>query len=196
MLGGNRMVISRHYRHLILSVRRASRCRDRIRARRVRIQPARYAGRGARRRREGTRTGAPEDSSRQATREAESSQPFHVYHLHKVGGLSGEQRRSAARRRARMLARYLRAGWLSAGHDGRISMPLTWALSLTVTNWMVMVPVLDAVAVNGSITAMYSPPAVAKMSKSVRTWVPLIRTLKVRDPAVVQYSSAKCSRTV
>ena len=48
-------------------------------------------------------------------------------------------------------------------------MPLTWALSLTVTNWMVIVPVLLAVAVNGSITAMYSPPAVAKMSKLVRT---------------------------
>src|SRR5580698_6877765 len=86
--------------------------------------------------------------------------------------------------------------WLSAAHPGRISMPLTWALSLTVTNWMVIVPVLDAVAVNGSITAMYSPPAAAKMSKSVSTWVPLISTLKVRDPAVVQYSSAKCSRTV
>jgi len=38
--------------------------------------------------------------------------------------------------------------------------------------------------------------AVARMSKAVSTWVPLISTLKVRDPAVVQYSSAKCSRTV
>src|SRR5580700_6409934 len=52
---------------------------------------------------------------------------------------------------------------------GKTSMPLTWALSLTVTNWMVTVPVLLAVAVNGSITPMYSPPAVAKMSKLVRT---------------------------
>ncbi len=52
---------------------------------------------------------------------------------------------------------------------GMISIPLIWALSLTVTNWMVMVPVLVAVAVNGSITAMYSPPAVAKMSKLVST---------------------------
>ena len=36
-------------------------------------------------------------------------------------------------------------------------MPLTWALSLTVTNWRVMVPVLLAVAVNGSMTAHVLP---------------------------------------
>ena len=75
-------------------------------------------------------------------------------------------------------------------------MPLTWALSLTVTNWMVIVPVLLAVAVNDSATALYSPPAVAKMSKLVRTWLLLMRTLKVRSPAAVQYSSAKSRRTV
>src|SRR3984885_6153683 len=79
---------------------------------------------------------------------------------------------------------------------GEISMPLTWALSLTVTNWMEIVPLLLAVAVNGSSTALNSPPAVAKMSKLVRTWLPLMRTLKVRDPAVVQYSSAKSRRTL
>ena len=79
---------------------------------------------------------------------------------------------------------------------GVISMPLTWALSLTVTNWMVTAPALLAVAVNDSATALNSPPAVAKMSKLVSTWVPLMRTLKVRDPAVVQYSSAKSSRTL
>ena len=75
-------------------------------------------------------------------------------------------------------------------------MPLTWALSLTVTNWMVIAPLLGATAVNCSTTALYSPPAVAKMSKLVSTCVPLMRTLKMREPAVVQYSSAKCSRTV
>ena len=79
---------------------------------------------------------------------------------------------------------------------GEISMPLTWALSLTVTNWMVIVPLLLAVAVNGSSTALNSPPAVAKMSKLVSTWLLLMRTLKVRDPAAVQYSSAKSSLTV
>jgi hypothetical protein len=41
-------------------------------------------------------------------------------------------------------------------------------LSLTVTNWTVIVPVLLAVAVNGSITATHSPPA-------------------VREPTVVQW---------
>ncbi len=74
-------------------------------------------------------------------------------------------------------------------------MPLTWALSLTDTNWMVTAPALLAVAVNDSATALNSPPAVAKMSKLVSTCVPLMRTLKVLDPAVVQYSSAKSSRT-
>ena len=73
-------------------------------------------------------------------------------------------------------------------------MPLTWALSLTVTNWMVIAPALLAVAVNDSAAALNSPPAVAKMSKLVRTCVPLMRTLKVRDPAAVQYSSAKSRR--
>ena len=81
-------------------------------------------------------------------------------------------------------------------YAGVTSMPLTWALSLTVTNWMVIAPALLAVAVNDSATALYSPPAVAKMSKLVSTWVPLIRTLKVRDPAAVQYSSAKSRRTL
>ena len=44
---------------------------------------------------------------------------------------------------------------------GVISMPLTWALSLTVTNWIVTAPALLAVAVNDSATPLYSPPAVA-----------------------------------
>ena len=40
-------------------------------------------------------------------------------------------------------------------------MPLTWALSLTVTNWMVTAPALLAAAVNDSATALFCPPAVA-----------------------------------
>ena len=75
-------------------------------------------------------------------------------------------------------------------------MPLTWALSLTVVNWMVILPVLSAATVNCSTTALYSAPAVARMSKLVSTCLPLMVTLKMREPAVVQYSSAKCSRTV
>lgn len=63
-------------------------------------------------------------------------------------------------------------------------MPLTWALSLTVTKEMVIFPVLSAVAVNCSTTALYSAPAVARMSKLVSTWLPLMMTLKVREPAL------------
>jgi hypothetical protein len=51
-------------------------------------------------------------------------------------------------------------GWLSC-QPGVTSMPLTWALSLTVTNWMVIAPLLPAVAVKDSAMALYSPPAVA-----------------------------------
>src|SRR5579875_210102 len=76
------------------------------------------------------------------------------------------------------------------------SMPLTCALSVTVTNWIVTAPLLLAVVLNCSTTALYSPPAVAKMSKFVNTCTPFITTLKTRLPAAVQYSSAKCSRTV
>ena len=61
-------------------------------------------------------------------------------------------------------------------------MPLTWALSLTVVNWMVNVPLVGATAVNCSTTALYSPPAVAKMSKLDSTCVPSMETLKVRGP--------------
>src|ERR1035438_5788204 len=49
---------------------------------------------------------------------------------------------------------------------------------------MVMTPLLGATSLNCSTTALYSPPAVAKMSKLVSTCVPSIRTLKVREPAV------------
>src|SRR5215468_5558094 len=46
------------------------------------------------------------------------------------------------------------------------------------------------------MTALFWAPAVAKISKLVNTCVPLILTLKVRDPAVVKKVSAKCRRTV
>src|SRR5581483_1984767 len=78
----------------------------------------------------------------------------------------------------------------------RISMPLTWALSFTAANWRVIVPPLGTVTENCETTALYSPPAAAKISKLVSTWVPSMNTLNTRDPAVVQYSSAKCSRIV
>jgi hypothetical protein len=38
-------------------------------------------------------------------------------------------------------------------------MPLTWALSLTVTNWMVIAPLLLALAVNDQATAPPPGPA-------------------------------------
>src|SRR5260221_10471438 len=66
------------------------------------------------------------------------------------------------------------------------SRPFTWALSLTVVNWMVIVPVVEAVALNGSISAISAPPAVAKMSKLLSTWLALMLTLKARLPAAVQ----------
>ncbi len=65
-------------------------------------------------------------------------------------------------------------------------MPLTWALSLTVMNWIVIFPLLSALAVNCSATALYSTPAVARMSKLVSTCCPLTLTLKMREPAAVQ----------
>ena len=60
------------------------------------------------------------------------------------------------------------------------SMPLTWALSVTVVNWIVMFPPLAAVALNCSTTALYSAPVVATISKLVSTCWPLILTLKTR----------------
>ena len=43
----------------------------------------------------------------------------------------------------------------------RISMPSTLALSLTLVNWIVICPVVSAVVVNGSTTALATAPAVA-----------------------------------
>jgi hypothetical protein len=59
-------------------------------------------------------------------------------------------------------------------------MPLTLALSLTEVNWIVTLPLLSAVVVNCSTMAMSLPPAAAKMSKLLKTCVPLMATLKTR----------------
>src|SRR5215831_15669228 len=76
-----------------------------------------------------------------------------------------------------------------------ISIALTSARSLVgvnvITNW----PLELALAVNCSITALFIAPAAAKISKFVNTLVPLMLTLKIRDPADVQKVSAKCSLT-
>ena len=53
-------------------------------------------------------------------------------------------------------------------------MPLTWALSLTVTNAMVMIPLLGTVVMY-STTALYSPCGGGQdVEKLVSTWVPLM----------------------
>src|ERR1019366_8715105 len=84
--------------------------------------------------------------------------------------------------------------WTAPGGGGgggvvlpdRISMPLTWALSLTVVKWIVNLPELSAGTVNCSTTALSAAPAAATMSKLVSTCLPLILTLKTRWPAAVQ----------
>jgi hypothetical protein len=57
---------------------------------------------------------------------------------------------------------------------------------ITVVKAMTIWPLLLALAENCWTLAMYSPPAAAKMSKSVRTCVPLIVTLDSRAPAASQ----------
>src|SRR5215472_3468966 len=76
------------------------------------------------------------------------------------------------------------------------SIPLTRELLTTDVNWITYCPLEFAVSVNCSITALFSAPAAAKMSKLVRTCVPLMLTLKVLDPADEKKVSAKCNRTV
>jgi transposase len=66
-----------------------------------------------------------------------------------------------------------------------ISIPLIMALFTTEVKLMVMVPVAEAVAVNVSAMAMFSPPAADQMSKLLSTWVPLMATLNTRDPAAL-----------
>src|SRR5207245_5679239 len=77
-----------------------------------------------------------------------------------------------------------------------ISMPLALALSVTVTYWITNWPLEFALALNCSTIALFLAPAAAMMSKLVSTWVPLIKTLNTRCPAMLQKNSAKCSRTV
>ena len=69
-------------------------------------------------------------------------------------------------------------------------MPLIMAFPVTDVNWMVIVPELSAVVVNGSTTAMSLPPAVAKISKLLSTWRPLIATLNDAGPLVLIVSDA------
>jgi hypothetical protein len=70
---------------------------------------------------------------------------------------------------------------------GMIWMASTMALStLAGPNWMVMAPPEGAMLLNASSTAMSDPPAVLKISKLVRTVLPLMETLKTLSPAAVQ----------
>ena len=64
-------------------------------------------------------------------------------------------------------------------------MPLARALSVTVTYWITICPLL-ATVLNSWITALFAAPAVAMMSKLVRTCVPLMMTLNRRCPTAVQ----------
>src|SRR5215470_1096425 len=77
-----------------------------------------------------------------------------------------------------------------------ISIPLTRELSFTVVNWITYWPLALAFAVNCSMIALFLAPAAAKISKLLNTCVPLMLTLKIREPAADQKVSAKCSRTV
>lgn len=93
---------------------------------------------------------------------------------------ASERRQGATRRATRSLTQFHMDGWFLPFPHGRISMPLTWALSLTVVNTMVIFPVPSGVAVNCSTTALFTAPAAATMSKLVSTCCPLILTLKIR----------------
>ena len=59
-------------------------------------------------------------------------------------------------------------------------MPLTLALSRIDVNWMTIWPLPSEWHANCRAMAMSLPPAAAKMSKLVRTGLPLIKTLKSR----------------
>src|SRR5215510_5029757 len=77
-----------------------------------------------------------------------------------------------------------------------ISIPLTRELSLTLVNWITYWPLELAFTVNCWMIALFLAPAAAKISKLVSTCVPLMVTLKMREPAADQKVSAKCRRTV
>jgi hypothetical protein len=53
-----------------------------------------------------------------------------------------------------------------------------------VENWIVMVPPLGLILLKTLSSAAFSPTS-AKMSKLVKTWVPLMETLNWRCPAMV-----------
>ena len=73
------------------------------------------------------------------------------------------------------------AGW------GIICIEDTMALStLAGPKVIVMAPPVGAILLNTLSTAMFSPPAVAKISKLVNSVVPLTDTLNSRSPAAVQ----------
>src|SRR5215831_17046622 len=83
-----------------------------------------------------------------------------------------------------------------SGRGYWISIPLTRELSLTVVNWITYWPLELAFTVNCWMIALFLAPATAKISKLVSTCVPLMVTLKMREPAADQKVSAKCRRTV
>jgi hypothetical protein len=76
------------------------------------------------------------------------------------------------------------------------SMAETSAFSRTGVNLTAISPVALAIAEKDSMTAMWAPPAVLKMSKSVSTVTPLTATLNERcpDPLTLPIS-AKCRRS-
>ena len=65
-------------------------------------------------------------------------------------------------------------------------MPLTLALSRTVTNWTVTTPEPLAVAGKLSTTARFIPPEAENTSKFVRTCEPFTLTLNRRLPDAPQ----------
>jgi len=64
-----------------------------------------------------------------------------------------------------------------------ISIPSNSDWFTTEVQTMTIWPLLLALVENCWIVAIYSPPAVLKMSKAASTCVPLIETLNVRSPA-------------
>src|SRR5215831_376107 len=76
------------------------------------------------------------------------------------------------------------------------SIPLNNDWFTTDVNWTTYWPLEFALTVNCSITALFLAPAVAKISKFVNSCVPLMLTLKVREPEVEKKVSAKCSLIV
>src|SRR5947209_567290 len=76
-----------------------------------------------------------------------------------------------------------------------MAIALTWALSLTVTKSSTIEPDESATPEKSSSIPTRAAPACATMSKFVNTTPPLTATLNTREPACVQYVSAKYNRT-